>query len=135
MLGYTDADFLPRLAAERLRVTKLHVIETREPQRFELPVNIGGEVRWFDIWIDPDLDPSGLAMGVYSTIIDVSAQKRREVQLRTCCARSAIAHAICWRLSCVARLPDSPQRDQRSRFRYSVFRSAPGDRPSPGSHY
>lgn len=82
VLGHSDADFLPRLAAERLRATKLHVIETRDPQRFELPVNIGGEVRWFDIWIDPDLDPSGSAMGVYSTIIDISAQKRREVQLK-----------------------------------------------------
>ncbi len=82
VLGHTDANFFPRLAAERLRVTKLHVIETREPQRFELPVNISGEVRWFDIWIDPDLEPAGSAMGVYSTIIDISAQKRREVQLK-----------------------------------------------------
>lgn len=82
VLGFTDANFLPRLAAERLRATKLHVIETREAQRFELPVNIGGEVRWFDIWIDPDLEPSGRVVGVYSTLIDVSAQKRREVQLK-----------------------------------------------------
>ena len=82
VLGRTDSDFLPRLAAERLRATKLHVIETREPQRFELPVNIAGEVRWFDIWVDPDLDAGGGAMGVYSTVIDISAQKRREVQLK-----------------------------------------------------
>lgn len=82
VLGKTDGDFLPRLAAERLRATKLHVIETRDPQRFELPVNIGGEVRWFDIWIDPDLSPAGSAVGVYSTVIDISAQKRREVQLK-----------------------------------------------------
>lgn len=82
VMGHSDADFLPRLAAERLRATKLHVIETRDPQRFELPVNIGGEVRWFDIWVDPDLDEDGSAIGVYSTIIDISAQKRREVQLK-----------------------------------------------------
>ena len=83
VLGYTDADFLPRLAAERMRATKLHVLDTGDQQRFELPVNIGGEVRWFDIWLDPALDPDGSAMGVYSTIIDISAQKRREVQLKT----------------------------------------------------
>jgi two-component sensor histidine kinase len=82
VLGHSDADFLPRLAAERLHVTKLHVMETREPQRFELPVNIGGEARWFDVWIDPDVEPSGSAIGVYSTVIDISAQKRREVQLK-----------------------------------------------------
>ena len=83
VLGHLDADFLPRLAAERLRATKLHVLDTGDPQRFELPVNIAGEVRWFDIWLDPDLDPDGGAVGVYSTIIDISTQKRREVQLKT----------------------------------------------------
>lgn len=83
VIGHTDGDFLPRLAAERLRATKLHVLESRDPQRFELPVNISGEVRWFDIWIDPDLDAGGSPMGVYSTIIDISTQKRREVQLKT----------------------------------------------------
>ncbi len=82
VIGHTDDDFMPRLAADRLRATKLHVIETREAQRFELPVNIGGQVRWFDVWIDPDLGPSGAPMGVFSTIIDVSVQKRREVQLK-----------------------------------------------------
>lgn len=82
VLDHTDADFLPRLAAERLRATKVHVLECGEPQRFELPVNIAGEVRWFDIWLDPELDPAGVAIGVYSTIIDISAQKRREVQLK-----------------------------------------------------
>lgn len=82
VLGFTDGDFLPRLAAERLAATKAHVMETREGQRFELPVNLGGEVRWFDIWIDPDIDASGSPIGVYSTLIDVTSQKRREVQLK-----------------------------------------------------
>lgn len=83
VLNHTDADFLPRLAADRMRATKLHVLETGDQQRFELPVNIAGEVRWFDIWLDPALDSKGAARGVYSTIIDISAQKRREVQLKT----------------------------------------------------
>ncbi|WP_176762559.1 sensor histidine kinase [Pelagibacterium luteolum] len=82
VLGATDAEFLPRLAAERLRAVKLHVMETRDPQRFELPVNLAGEVRWFDIWVDPDVDGDGAALGVYSTVIDVTAQKRKEVQLK-----------------------------------------------------
>ncbi|WP_158541526.1 sensor histidine kinase [Pelagibacterium lacus] len=82
VLGAVDDDFLPRLAAERMRGSKQRVMETREPMRFELPVNLQGEVRWFDIWIDPDLDASGVAMGVYSTLIDVTLQKRKEVQLK-----------------------------------------------------
>lgn len=82
VLGATDGDFLPRLAAERMRASKLHVMDSHDPQSIELPVNLAGEVRWFDVWVDPDLDADGTALGVYSTLIDVTAQKRKEVQLK-----------------------------------------------------
>src|SRR5690606_27096184 len=41
-----------------------------------------GEVRWFDIWIDADIGAQGEIEGVFSTMIEITAQKRREVQLR-----------------------------------------------------
>lgn len=82
VLGQKDTDFLPPLAAQRLGDAKLAALETGEPQRFELPITLAREVRWFDMWIDPDLDEKGRIVGVYSTMIDVTAQKRREVQLR-----------------------------------------------------
>lgn len=82
VLGYKDIDFLPPLAAQRLGDAKLAALETGEPQRFEIPITLEREVRWFDMWIDPDVDENGEIAGVYSTMIDVTAQKRREVQLR-----------------------------------------------------
>src|SRR5690554_3671190 len=82
IIGKSDADFLPRLAADRLEAAKRHVLETREQNRFELPVNLGGNVYWFDMWIDPDIDGNGEVLGIFSTMIDISDQKRREVQLK-----------------------------------------------------
>lgn len=82
ILGNRDGDFLPPVVAQRLVDAKQAAIETSEPQRFEVPITAKGEVRWFDVWIDPDIDTNGEVEGVFSTMIDVTAQKRREVQLR-----------------------------------------------------
>lgn len=82
VLGHGDEAFLPALAAQRLVDAKLTALETHEPQRFEMPIKIAGELRWFDIWVDPDLDADNRAAGVYTTMIEVTAQKQREVQLR-----------------------------------------------------
>src|SRR5690606_16297487 len=59
LAGKTDADLFPWLAADRLTTVKQKVLATGEPQRFELPINLEGEVRWFDLWIDPEHDASG----------------------------------------------------------------------------
>ncbi|MCD7060171.1 sensor histidine kinase [Pelagibacterium xiamenense] len=83
VLGNSDSDFLPRLAADRLTAAKNRVLETAEPQRFELPVNLGGEVRWFDVWVDPDRNAEGAVIGIFSTLIEMTDQKRREVQLKS----------------------------------------------------
>ncbi|WP_404403010.1 sensor histidine kinase [Pelagibacterium halotolerans] len=83
VLGHTDSDFLPRLASDRLTTVKNRVLETAEPQRFELPVNLSGEVRWFDVWIDPDRSADGAVIGIFSTLIEITDQKRREVQLKS----------------------------------------------------
>lgn len=83
VLGQTDNDFFPRLAADRLTAAKSRVLETADPQRFELPVNLAGEVRWFDVWIDPDRNGEGVVIGIFSTLIEMTDQKRREVQLKS----------------------------------------------------
>ncbi|WP_164730411.1 sensor histidine kinase [Pelagibacterium montanilacus] len=82
VVGRTDHDLLPSLAADRLTASKLKVLEAGDPQRFELPVNLGGEVRWFDVWIDPDRDQGNRVAGVFTTLIEMTDQKRREVQLK-----------------------------------------------------
>lgn len=80
--GKADADFLPRLAADRLTAVKQKVLASGEPHRFELPINLSGEVRWFDVWVDPETNLSGRVIGIFSTLIEMTDQKRREVQLK-----------------------------------------------------
>lgn len=82
VLSRRDGDFLPPLVAQRLDDAKQAAIETGEPQRFELPITLAREVRWFDVWVDPDIDGNDRVEGLFSTMIEVTAQKRREVQLR-----------------------------------------------------
>ncbi|WP_196257815.1 sensor histidine kinase [Pelagibacterium limicola] len=82
VLGRLDGDFLPPLAAQRLVDAKLSAIETGVPQRFEVPITLEEEVRWFDTWIDPDINESNGVQGVFTTMLEVTEQKRHEVQLR-----------------------------------------------------
>jgi len=82
LAGKTDADLFPWLAADRLTTVKQKVLSSGDPQRFELPINLDGEVRWFDLWIDPERDASGRIIGIFSTAIETTEQRRREVQLK-----------------------------------------------------
>lgn len=82
MIGRRDSDLLPRLAAERLEGAKRSAVDTKEPQRLELPVNFSGDLQWFDISVDPDLDDAGNVIGIFTTSIEITEQKRREVQLK-----------------------------------------------------
>lgn len=83
VVGMTDADFLPGISAGRVVALKRKLLETGEPQRLELPINLGGDLRWFDMWADPDIDEaSGAVIGVLSTLVEITEHKRREGQLK-----------------------------------------------------
>lgn len=82
IVGRRDSDIMPSLAAERLESVKRSVIETREGKRFELPVNFHGELQWFDISVDPDISANGEVIGIFATSVEITEQKRREVQLK-----------------------------------------------------
>jgi two-component sensor histidine kinase len=82
VIGRLDGDFLPAAVAQRLVAAKVAAMETGETQRFEIPISRQGQVRWFDTWVDADTDEQGQVAGVFSTLIEITAQKRREVQLR-----------------------------------------------------
>ena len=82
LAGKSDADLFPWLAADRLTTVKQKVLATGESQRFELPINLDGEVRWFDLWIDPERNDTGKIVGIFSTAIETTEQRRREVQLK-----------------------------------------------------
>ncbi|PWJ84921.1 PAS domain S-box-containing protein [Pseudaminobacter salicylatoxidans] len=80
--GKTDADFLPPSLAEHLRTAKRAVIDTGEPESLEISVPQTGGARWFEVWMDADKNGDGHALGVVTTAVDITEQKRREQTLK-----------------------------------------------------
>ena len=81
--GFTDAELLPEPVAERVAAAKRAVIATLESDRFDISLPESDGARWFDIWIDPDIDPQGNLRGIITTAVETTEQKRREQTLRT----------------------------------------------------
>lgn len=74
---------LPPAQLERIEAAQRHVLETGESGRIEVSMPHEDGVRWFDIWLDADLDDDGTIQGIVSTWIEVTEQKRREQTLKT----------------------------------------------------
>ncbi len=74
---------LPPAQLERIEAAQRHVLETGESGRIEVSMPHEDGVRWFDIWLDADLDDDGAIQGIVSTWIEVTEQKRREQTLKT----------------------------------------------------
>lgn len=82
VIGFTDIGYLPQLPAERLLAAKRKILDGGEAQKLEMPIKIGEDLRWFDIWIDPDHDRSGAVQGVFTALVETTEQKRRELQIK-----------------------------------------------------
>jgi two-component sensor histidine kinase len=81
--GGEDDGPLPPMQAERLAAARQKVAASANPERLELSIPGSNGMRWFDIWIDADLDESGALLGVVTTKVETTEQKRREQTLKT----------------------------------------------------
>ncbi len=81
--GATEPDFLPSRVAEPITAAKRKVLAGLNPERVEISVPDSEGARWFDLWIDADLDDDGAARGIITTAVEITEQKRREQTLRT----------------------------------------------------
>lgn len=81
--GSEDDASLPPAQAERLAAARQKVAASTNPERLELSVPGATGMRWFEIWIDADLDESGALLGVVTTKVETTEQKRREQTLKT----------------------------------------------------
>jgi len=82
VVGHVDSDFLPETQAGRMISAKSSVIETGNPETLELSIPQNDGARWFDVWIDADKDAAGKIMGVITTAVEITEQKRREQTLK-----------------------------------------------------
>jgi len=81
--GESAENLLPAAQTERLDTARRNVVATGKPERFEIGLPAEDGMRWFEIWIDPDLDDSGAVQGIVTTKVETTEQKRREQTLRT----------------------------------------------------
>lgn len=73
---------LPPSQTERLIAARHKAIETGVPDRFEISAPGEDGMRWFEVWVDPDIGPDGKARGVMTTKVETTERKRREQSLR-----------------------------------------------------
>lgn len=79
----TGENTLPQMQIERLAAARQSVIASGKPERLEISVPGNSGMRWFEVWVDADLDDRGEILGVVTTKIETTEQKRREQTLKT----------------------------------------------------
>lgn len=75
--------FLPYDAAADLIRAKQEVIASGVSRRLEISLPAHDGAIWFAVWVDADRSPTGDILGITTTAVDVTDQKRREQTLRT----------------------------------------------------
>ena len=75
-------DLLSPSEAERLDAAKHRVAESGNADRLEFSISANDGIRWFQIWIDADRGNSGEVLGVVTTMVETTEQKRREQTLK-----------------------------------------------------
>ena len=85
IVGMFDGDFLPPKAAKAVVAAKRTVLSGAARDRLEIcipGVAAGRDDQWFDLWIDADTAPQGEVLGIVTTAVETTEQKRREQTLR-----------------------------------------------------
>ncbi|GAB5377062.1 MAG: hypothetical protein AcusKO_35240 [Acuticoccus sp.] len=70
-------DDLPAVTAIKQRA-----IETRKPQSAEIGIGQGEERQWYDLHVEPNIQPDGTVSGITCASIDVTHRKRNEEHMR-----------------------------------------------------
>ena len=78
-----DVSVFSGLELEELVQAKRQVLEGGEGQQVTLPLESGARKLWFSLRLEPDIDPNGAPVGVFTTVIDMGEVKQREELLET----------------------------------------------------
>jgi len=82
VIGRTDADIIPPEDLPAISDLKQRAIETRKPQSAEIGIGSGLERQWFDLHVEPNIQPDGKVSGITCASIDVTHRKRNEEHMR-----------------------------------------------------
>ncbi|MFN8457910.1 MAG: PAS domain S-box protein [Anaerolineae bacterium] len=82
VVGKTDADlFLPEDAAQLTEI-KRRVLATGAGERQIVQVTLNGETFYYDLTVEPRLDPMGQVIGLACAAMDITERKRAEKALQ-----------------------------------------------------
>lgn len=79
--GHGDT-ILPPSQTDRLIAARQNAIASGNPDRFEISAPGEDGMRWFEVWVDPDIAQDGTIRGVMTTKVETTERKRREQSLR-----------------------------------------------------
>lgn len=77
-----DHSILSLSQNEQILTSRRTVVANGQSERFELTVVADDRIRWFQVWVDADLDEAGNIQGVITTKIETTEQKQREQTLK-----------------------------------------------------
>lgn len=83
LTGLTDIELFPEEVAQRVAEAKLAVLRGEAPARLEISLDEADGARWFEIWIDAERHEDDEIVGIVTTAVETTDQKRREQTLRT----------------------------------------------------
>jgi len=92
VVGKSDEDLFNPEDAARLVAIKREVLATGQPQRLELWLTFRGARRCFDLGVHPERNASGSIVGILSTAVDITGQKRSAQVLRQRAQRLALLY-------------------------------------------
>ena len=83
-IGKSDHDILPERMKFVVLSNKKAVIDTGQPQRFEVaaPGPSGSGEYWYDVRLEPIVDTGGAVTGINGVAIEVTDRKKREQNMR-----------------------------------------------------
>ena len=82
VIGRTDEEVIPPADRPAIAELKHRAIETKSPQSAEIGIGEGAERRWYDLHVEPNIQPDGKVSGITCASIDVTHRRRNEEHLR-----------------------------------------------------
>ncbi len=77
-----DRSILSPAHNEQILAARKAVVASGQSEQFEITVVADDRIRWFEVWVDADLDETGKIQGVVTTKIETTEQKQREQTLK-----------------------------------------------------
>ncbi|MQT14065.1 sensor histidine kinase [Segnochrobactrum spirostomi] len=93
ILGKSEVEALPPDVAQQVIPAKKRALETGQPEELEVRLDEGdGSVSWLRLQVTPNRDERGTIVGITSTAIDITAERRQNELLESLTREIAVAY-------------------------------------------